>query len=102
MRKDLLIDPRNEYVKEFAKKLSDKGKNPIFGRPDLYQNAVEIEEIMNGKGLFANIDFYGPLVHIQCGIDESLLLGMICINLCVGWMANIIEQKQKQNKLIRP
>ena len=106
MRKDLRIDPRNIFVKTMAKSLSMNKYNPnkIFARKDLYQNAVEIEQIMmNKKNLFANIDFFGPIVHYQLGINPLLLTSMICINLCVGWMANIIQQKSnKYNRLIRP
>ena len=104
MRKDLRIDPRNKYVKHLAEILSHPQHNQQYAKPKLYQNALEIEHIMmTRKNLFANIDFYGALVHYQLGIDECLLTAMICINLCVGWMANIIEQKQNRlNRLIRP
>ena len=73
-----------------------------FARPTWFENASAIETVMRReKELFANIDFYGGLLYAeQMGVPEQMLTAMICMNLCVGWMANIVEQRRGHNRLI--
>ncbi|MGT2907137.1 citrate synthase [Streptococcus dentiloxodontae] len=90
-------DPREEYLREMAKELTQGTENE-----DLFLLSQEIETFMKEKkGLIPNVDFYSATVYHVLGIDSSIFTLIFAMSRVAGWIAHIQEQ-QKNNKLIRP
>lgn len=90
-------DPREKYLREMAKELTEGTENEIW-----YSLSCEIEAYMkNTKGLIPNVDFYSATVYHVLGIDSSIFTLLFAMSRVAGWIAHIQEQ-QKNNKLIRP
>lgn len=90
-------DPRNGIIKEWAKKLSDRGDDKR-----LYEIAEAIEkQMLDEKKLFANADFYhGPAYHFM-GIPTNLYTPIFVMSRVTGWAAHVKEQRAA-NRIIRP
>ena len=91
------LDPRNDIIKSWSKKLS-------VGRPNekLYDISCRIESIMKEeKGLFANADFFHASAYNFMKIPTKLFTPIFVCSRVSGWAAHIIEQRS-DNKLIRP
>lgn len=90
-------DPREKYLRQMAKELTDGTENEVW-----YRLSREIEDYMkHSKGLIPNVDFYSATVYHVLGIDSSIFTLIFAMSRVSGWIAHIQEQ-QKNNKLIRP
>ena len=90
-------DPREKYLREMAKALTEGTENEIW-----FNLSCEIEQCMkHTKGLIPNVDFYSATVYHVLGIDSSIFTLIFAMSRVAGWIAHIQEQ-QKHNKLIRP
>lgn len=91
------VDPRQKYLKEMAKVLTEGGEDA-----DLYQLSQEVEAfIRDKKGLIPNVDFYSATVYHALGIDSDIFTLIFAMSRMAGWIAHVQEQR-KNNKLIRP
>lgn len=90
-------DPREQYLREMAKALTEGTDKEI-----LYRLSRDIERYMKEKkGLIPNVDFYSATVYHVLGIDSDIFTLIFAMSRVAGWIAHIREQ-QKNNKLIRP
>ncbi len=73
--------------------------------PERFAFAQEIEragqEILAGRRLVTNVDFYASVVLDAVGIPRSLFAQTFAVARVVGWCAHILEQATDP-KIIRP
>lgn len=73
--------------------------------PERFAVAQQIEqagqEILAGRRLVTNVDFYASVVLSAVGIPRSLFAPTFAVARVVGWCAHILEQA-KDRKIIRP
>lgn len=76
-----------------------------FGSTPLYDVAVELEKVMaelvGGKGVYPNVDFYSGIVYEKLGIPSDLFTPIFAIARVPGWQAHWLEQLEN-NRIYRP
>jgi citrate synthase len=93
-------DPRATVLQELCRRLfKDCGNSP------LYEIALEVEsvagEMLKGKGIYPNVDFYSGIIYDKMGIDVDLFTPLFAMSRVSGWLAHWLEQL-RENKLFRP
>lgn len=71
----------------------------------LYAVALKIEEaareLLQGKGIYPNVDFYSGIIYDKMGIGTDLFTPLFAMSRVSGWLAHWLEQLN-ENKLFRP
>ena len=71
----------------------------------MYEVAVEVErvaeELLKGKRIYPNVDFYSGIVYHKMGIETDLFTPLFAMARVSGWLAHWLEQL-RENKLFRP
>nr|WP_264194052.1 2-methylcitrate synthase [Marinomonas algarum] len=90
-------DPRNDVIKQWAKKLSDE-----VGDTYLYAVSERCEDVMwREKKLFCNADFFHASAYRFMGIPTKLFTPIFVCARVTGWAAHVMEQRAN-NRIIRP
>lgn len=93
-------DPRAVNLQRLAGQVFDR-----FGTTPLYDIAVELEKVMGelvgGKGVYPNVDFYSGIVYEKMGIPIDLFTPIFAIARTAGWLAHWLEQLE-DNRIFRP
>ncbi|MBW2717959.1 MAG: citrate synthase [Deltaproteobacteria bacterium] len=93
-------DPRATILQELATQLFKK-----FGSTPDYDLAVELEtqmaDLVGGKGIYPNVDFYSGIVYQKLGIPSDLFTPIFAISRVAGWLAHLLEQLEG-NRIFRP
>ncbi len=93
-------DPRATILQGLATQLFAK-----FGSTPDYDVAVELErqmaELVGGKGIYPNVDFYSGIVYQKLGIPTDLFTPIFAISREARWIAHLLEQLEG-NRIFRP
>jgi citrate synthase len=93
-------DPRATILQELSGRLFKE-----CGTSRLYEIAVEVEraagDLLAGKGVYPNVDFYSGIIYDKMGIDIDLFTPVFAMARVSGWLAHWFEQLA-ENKLFRP
>lgn len=93
-------DPRATILQGLCERLfKESGPSP------LYAVALSVEkaagELLHGKSIYPNVDFYSGIIYDKMGIDVDLFTPLFAISRVSGWLAHWLEQLN-ENKLFRP
>ncbi len=96
-------DPRAIVMEQFLERLSEKKGDWKYHK---ILKGVErtFREIMEEKGkpIYPNVDFFSGAVYRLLGIPSELFTPIFAAARVSGWLAHILEQREREQRIFRP
>jgi citrate synthase len=84
-------DPRALMLQQLARQLfAQQGRSPLYTLAETVERVGE--ELLGGKGIHANVDFYSGVLYKTMGLDEDFFPTMFAMARASGWLAHWLEQ----------
>ncbi len=93
-------DPRAILLQQLVHQLfAQHGRSPLYTLAETVERVGE--DLLGGKGIHANVDFYSGVLYKTMGLDEDFFPTIFAMARVSGWLAHWLEQL-KDNTLFRP
>jgi citrate synthase len=98
-----VFDPRADVLKRQAQYLCTTSLEcTVFAIAERIEKLVLSDPYFIERKLLPNVDFYSSIVLDAVGIETDMQTPMFAMARVAGWTAQIIEQWNSNNRLIRP
>ena len=96
-------DPRAVIMEEYLQQLSDKrGDHRYLDVLKELERTFRARMEEKGKPIYPNVDFFSGAVYSLLGIPTHLFTPIFAVARVAGWLTNILEQREHDNRIFRP